>query len=64
MPHSCGRTHALRRIPPVAYEEYQPSHDEIAKLAHSYWEERKGREGSAMEDWLRAERELKIRNAR
>ncbi len=33
-------------------------HEEIALLAYSYWESRQGEEGSAEEDWLRAEREL------
>ncbi len=35
-----------------------PTHDEIARLAYSYWEARGGSGGSALEDWLRAEREL------
>src|SRR5436305_123635 len=33
-------------------------HDEIARLAHSYWIARGYKHGSAEEDWLRAEREL------
>jgi hypothetical protein len=37
----------------------QPSSDEIARLAYSYWEARAGVGGSAEEDWLRAECELK-----
>jgi len=32
---------------------------QIARLAHSYWESRGGQGGSAEEDWLRAERELR-----
>jgi hypothetical protein len=39
------------------------SEDEIARLAHSYWEARGGKGGSAEEDWLRAERELKAKRA-
>jgi hypothetical protein len=35
-----------------------PSHQEIARLAYSYWEARGRRHGSAEEDWYRAEREL------
>ena len=31
---------------------------EIARLAYSYWEARGGTNGSAEEDWDRAEREL------
>jgi hypothetical protein len=36
-----------------------PTHEEIAAVAYSYWEARGYRGGSALEDWLRAERELK-----
>jgi hypothetical protein len=35
-----------------------PTHAEIARLAYSYWEARGRKHGSALEDWLRAEREL------
>ena len=38
-----------------------PAHEAIASLAYSYWEARGRRGGSALEDWLRAERELKQR---
>jgi hypothetical protein len=34
------------------------SHDDIAKLAYSYWLERGCQGGSPEEDWTRAEREL------
>jgi hypothetical protein len=34
------------------------SHEEIAKLAHSYWVARGYAHGSAEADWLRAEQEL------
>jgi len=36
----------------------RPSHDEIARLAYSYWEARGGQGGSPMADWFDAEREL------
>jgi hypothetical protein len=32
---------------------------ETARLAYSYWEARGGTDGSAEEDWIRAEREVK-----
>ncbi|MBS1857167.1 MAG: DUF2934 domain-containing protein [Acidobacteria bacterium] len=35
-----------------------PAHEEIARLAYSYWEARGGQGGSPEEDWARAEREL------
>jgi len=39
--------------------EISPSHEEIAKLAYSYWVERGYGDGSQHQDWLRAEQELK-----
>ncbi len=36
-----------------------PSQEAIAAVAFSYWQERARRGGSAEEDWLRAEQELK-----
>jgi hypothetical protein len=45
-----------RRIPAV--EARRPDHQEIARLAYSYWETRGRQHGSELEDWLRAEREL------
>ena len=41
---------------PAAYQE-------VAALAYSYWEGRGYRPGSAEEDWLRAEEELRGRRA-
>ncbi len=37
------------------------SHEEIARLAYSYWEDRGFSSGSAEQDWYRAEEELKSR---
>ena len=37
----------------------EPRRQEIARLAYSYWEARGCEGGSAEEDWLRAERELR-----
>ncbi len=36
----------------------RPTHDEIARLAYSYWEARGHQGGSPEEDWVRAEQEL------
>ena len=36
-----------------------PSREEIARLAEKFWAERGWPEGSAEQDWLRAEQELK-----
>jgi hypothetical protein len=37
----------------------EPSQEEIARLAYLYWLDRGGEHGSAEEDWLRAEQELR-----
>ena len=50
---------AILEVEPMADES--PSHDEIAVLAYSYWEDRGCQGGSPDEDWLRAERELRSR---
>ena len=39
----------------------EPSHDAIARLAYSYWQDRGCQGGSQEADWLRAERELRSR---
>jgi Protein of unknown function (DUF2934) len=39
----------------------EAGHEEIAKLAYTYWIARGYSHGSAEEDWLRAERELQRR---
>jgi Protein of unknown function (DUF2934) len=36
-----------------------PTHEEIALLALRYWAERGRQDGQAVQDWLRAERELR-----
>jgi DUF2934 family protein len=40
-----------------------PSHEEISELAYSYWEERGFEGGDSLNDWLRAEQELKKKYA-
>jgi hypothetical protein len=66
MGHSWGRLHTSRTQPlgPPAEEARQPGHEEIARLAYSYWEARGRQGGDAWEDWLRAERALRERNGR
>jgi len=44
----------------LADEDFKLDHDEIAGIAFGYWLERQGSgQGSAEEDWYRAERELR-----
>lgn len=40
-----------------------PSHDEIAKLAYSFYESRGRRDGRDVDDWLRAEKQLALHYA-
>jgi hypothetical protein len=49
--------------PSTTHRRIEPrivSHEEIATLAYSYWEGRGYRGGCPVEDWLRAERELRL----
>jgi len=41
-------------------QQYQPTHEDIAALAYSYYVARGYQAGSPEEDWLRAERELSL----
>jgi hypothetical protein len=57
-------THVHR--PAVRLEEavkvrHAATREEIASLAYSYWEASGRREGTALSDWLRAERALNAR---
>jgi hypothetical protein len=40
-------------------QQIQVTPEEIAQLAHSYWEARGRPDGSAEEDWFRAEQDLR-----
>ncbi|MBX5497155.1 MAG: DUF2934 domain-containing protein [Bryobacteraceae bacterium] len=44
--------------------DLEAEREEIAKLAYSYWEMRGGVHGYALEDWLRAEAEIRARKLR
>jgi len=50
--HRPGRAEEAVKVRRVA------THEEIAKLAYSYWEAGGRREGTAWSDWLQAERIL------
>lgn len=45
----------------VAVPVHQPTHEEIGRLAYSYWEARGHQGGSQDEDWMRAEQVLRRR---
>jgi hypothetical protein len=40
---------------------YEPTFEEVSRLAYTYWEARGSQGGSPEEDWLRAEQELRVR---
>jgi hypothetical protein len=50
--NSKNGTHSSSAAKPVA-------HDEVAQLAHRYWAERGCLHGHDVEDWFRAEQELR-----
>jgi len=39
--------------------QMKPSHDQVALLAHKFWAERGYQHGHHVEDWFRAEQELR-----
>jgi hypothetical protein len=39
------------------------SNEEVARLAHHFWQERGGKHGYHMEDWFRAEQELQPKSS-
>ena len=51
--------HTTPSEPAASAAVREPSRDEIARLAYSYWEARGYTGGSSEEDWLRAQRELR-----
>jgi hypothetical protein len=46
---------------PKAAPKVEYTNEDIARLAHSFWEKRNFAHGYAQEDWLRAEAELGIK---
>ena len=47
-----GHAHTATQMPAI-------SHDDVARLAHVYWQERGGKHGHHVEDWVRAEETLR-----
>jgi hypothetical protein len=67
MTHTCARTQIRRSRHDIPEREAVvptgPSNEEIARLAYGYWEARGRQNGSAEDDWYRAERELTQRKS-
>jgi len=58
------RTRLASAAPEAGSREWRsPTHDEIARLAYSYWQARGCQGGSPLEDWFRAERALRSHDA-
>lgn len=60
---SAAAATAVEVQPAQSAPSCEPSRAEIAQLAYSYWEARGYQGGSAHEDWLRAEGELRAKSA-
>jgi len=67
MNHFCGRAHSRERrnsrVAKGVAAATGPTHEEIARLAYAYWEAGGHLHGSSLDNWLRAERELRDRAA-
>jgi hypothetical protein len=50
---------AKKTSPKIAAKKSAPTYEQIAALAHRYWQERGHHHGSDAQDWLRAEKELR-----
>lgn len=61
-PKAAADASSAGAAPGPASGNSKPDREEIARLAYSYWEARGCQDGSAEEDWIRAEQELRIRN--
>jgi Protein of unknown function (DUF2934) len=59
IPASPAREPEYETPPETPAAGYEPSHEEISRLAFLYWEARGCEGGSPEEDWLRAEQELR-----
>jgi hypothetical protein len=53
-----ARARAVERVMEPGASGSAPEHEQIARLAYSYWQARGCSQGSPEEDWLRAEAEL------
>jgi Protein of unknown function (DUF2934) len=55
------RVTASKHIKPAVHTQAENAAEVIEKIAYSYWESRGRQDGSALEDWVRAEREYTSR---
>jgi hypothetical protein len=62
MPHVCGRSHQIRTRRVWEDRPVERPREEVARLAHSFWEARGCQGGSPEDDWYRAEREWDEKN--
>ena len=53
-----GRHAKAAQLRKETFVNYRPTHDQIEGRAYQIFLERGGRPGNALDDWLRAEREL------
>jgi hypothetical protein len=59
---AAAQTEISNTVSNISETVAEPSRDEIARLAYVYWLERGCQNGSAEEDWFRAEQQLRQRS--
>jgi Protein of unknown function (DUF2934) len=60
-PRTTASKKAAENGAPSKVTEIKYSHDQVAQLAHRYWAERGQKDGHHLEDWFRAEQELRAK---
>lgn len=58
-PRKAAAKKTANNVESIDAKQHSVSHDDVARLAHSYWKQRGGDHGHHEEDWYRAEQELR-----
>ncbi|MFP5234429.1 MAG: DUF2934 domain-containing protein [Acidobacteriota bacterium] len=58
-PRKAAAKKSVNNVEAIDAQQHSVSHDDVARLAHSYWKQRGGDHGHHEDDWYRAEQELR-----
>ena len=58
-PRKAPAKKTVNNVEAIDAQQRGVSHDDVARLAHSYWKQRGGAHGNHEDDWYRAEQELR-----